>query len=258
MAELRGWLDTPAARGVWVWHAAGGQGKTRLAGYAVAAAASAGWRVGVARHCEDTPGVGQALPAGGDRLLVLVDYAERWPLRDLYRLLADCTARAPVVRVLLLARSIDWWPAAAVECDKLGFAVDTTQPRPLAALATDVPARHELFTAACHRFAQIYELDDPPVFTAAGSLVDDPVYGVTLGLHMAALAAADAHVQGAAAPALSGDVSRYLLDRERCYWVRLHGEDNTDTAAQVVLLACLAGAQLPADGSALLQRTSGL
>ncbi|MEU4626943.1 tetratricopeptide repeat protein [Actinoplanes sp. NPDC023801] len=270
MAELRQWRDEPAVCSVWAWHAPGGQGKTRLGQQLGRETADAGWRVGVATHQDAAPGESGAkplaqpswwLPAGRRPLLLLVDYAERWPLHDLLKFLGDCRPRARKVRVLLLARSVDWWPTVAAELDKRGFtAGGGGQPYLLTALAHDVPGRSRLFEAACRRFAQIYQPDIPAQgwpgqWHPPGDLGDDSVYGITLGIHMAALATVDAHTRQMTPPASAGDVSRYLLDRERSYWSRLHGSapDTVRAAARTVLLACLTGPQPRDDGIRLLE-----
>ncbi|MDI6104611.1 tetratricopeptide repeat protein [Actinoplanes sp. NEAU-A12] len=272
LSELRQWQDAPAARGVWAWHAPGGQGKTRLGRQLGRRSAAAGWRVGVATHQDADPGDADARPLPRQRrwlpgsrrpLLLLVDYAERWPLHDLLRFLSDCRQWAPKVRVLLLARSVDWWPTVAAELHRRGFtAGGDGQPRPLSPLAEDVPGRRWLFETACERFTQIYRPDMPAPgwpgqWNPPGDLGDDSVYGITLGVHMAALAAVDAYTRNTVPPKSAGDVSRYLLDRERSYWARLHGTapDVVRAAARTVLLACLTGSQPPDDGIRLLELT---
>ncbi|MEV4283721.1 tetratricopeptide repeat protein, partial [Actinoplanes xinjiangensis] len=272
MTELRQWQDAAATRSVWAWHGPGGQGKTRLAQQVGRQSTASGWRVGVVSHRDAAPGDVDArplvqpwrwLPASRRPLLLLVDYAERWPLHDLLRLLADCRQRAPKVRVLLLARSVDWWPTVAAELHRLGFiAGGDTQPWPLPALAHDRPGRRRLFETACERFAQIYQSDMPAhgwpgQWKAPGDLGDDSVYGTVLGVHMAALATVDAYTRQTNPPGSAGDVSRYLLDRERSYWARLHGTaaDTVRAAARTVLLACLTGPQTPDAGIRLLELT---
>ncbi|WFE25426.1 tetratricopeptide repeat protein [Solwaraspora sp. WMMD791] len=274
LGALRQWQDDPAVRRVWAWHGPGGQGKTRLAQELGRQSVAAGWRVAVAGHHDAAPPEADAkplgtpwrwLPAGRRPLLLLVDYAERWPVHDLLRLLTDCRSRAPKVRVLLLARSVDWWPTIAAELPRLGYTADTCddgEPRLLAALAGDRQARRALFEAACQRFTEIYQPDRPESgwpdrWQPPGDLGDDRVYGTTLGIHMTALATVNAYTRQAVPPRSAGDVTRYLLDRERAYWARLHGSapDTVTAAARTVLLACLAGPQSRDDGIRLLTRT---
>nr|WP_221382465.1 tetratricopeptide repeat protein [Actinoplanes polyasparticus] len=270
LTALGQWQDDPGVCRAWAWHGPGGQGKTRLAQQLGRQSAAAGWRVAVAGHRDAAPpdvavkplGTPRRwLPAGRRPLLLLVDYAERWPVHDLLRLLADCRSRAPKVRVLLLARSVDWWPTVAAELPRLGY-VDGAEPRPLLALASDGPGRRVLFEAACRRFSEVYQPDMPGSgwpgrWQPPADLGDDRVYGTALGLHMTALATVDAYTRQTAPPATAGDVTGYLLDRERAYWARLHGSapDTVTAAARTVLLACLAGPQTRDDGIRLLALT---
>ncbi|MFJ6154278.1 tetratricopeptide repeat protein, partial [Micromonospora profundi] len=272
LTALQRWQDDPAVRSVWAWHAPGGQGKTRLGQQLGRQSAAAGWRVAVAGHRDAAPADVDAkplgtpwrwLPAGRRPLLLLVDYAERWPLHDLLRLLHDCRTRAPNVRVLLLARSVNWWPTICAELPRLGYSCGGDgEPQPLPALADDGLGRRALFETACRRFTEIYQPDMPAAgwpgrWQPPGGLGDEGVYGTILGIHMAALTTVDAYTRQAVPPASVGDVTRYLLDRERAYWARLHGSapDTVAAAARTVLVACLAGPQSRDDGLGLLKRT---
>ncbi|MFD6756118.1 MULTISPECIES: tetratricopeptide repeat protein [Micromonospora] len=255
LADIRTWRNGPEQRSAWLIHAAGGQGKTRLAARAGEEAAMQGWTVGYARHHDDSPIGGDPVPAGDVPLLLIVDYAERWPQSDLHKLLRYYAVQDGPLRILLLARSIDWWPVTAVECDNLDISIDGRwPPRLLQPLADDQAGRRILFDAACDRFAEIYQVDDLPVLTPAGQL-SDPIYGLTLSLHMAALAAVHAQTYGEDPPQTAADLSRYLLDRERRYWSKLHGEQSVTAAARTVFIAALAGPQSVTDGVALLEHT---
>ncbi|RQX05718.1 hypothetical protein DLJ59_06875 [Micromonospora inaquosa] len=256
LANIQTWCDGPQQRRAWVIHAPGGQGKTRLAARAGEEAAAQGWTVGYARHHDDSPVGGDPVSAGDQPLLLIVDYAERWPQSDLHALLRYHAIHAGQLRVLLLGRSIGWWPATAVECDNLDISVDHERwpPRLLQPLAEDQIDRRTLFDAACRRFAEIYQVSDLPVLTPAGQF-SDPIYALTLSLHMAALAAVHSYASGEDPPRNSADLSRYLLDRERRYWSKLHGEQGVTTAARTVFIAALAGPQTVADGVALLEHT---
>ena len=84
LEELREWLDDPAGpeNALRLLHGPGGQGKTRLA-LKLAADASRGWRVWQAttRTAQTPRTTGRAAPRElGKRALVIVDYAERWPM----------------------------------------------------------------------------------------------------------------------------------------------------------------------------------
>ncbi|MEU5671923.1 tetratricopeptide repeat protein [Micromonospora sp. NPDC047753] len=251
--EIRTWRDGPGRHGVWLIHAAGGQGKTRLANQAAEEAVDAGWAVTVARHRSENPGFGQPMAVADEQpLLMVVDYAERWPQHDLHTLLHRHSGRAGQLRMLLLSRSIDWWAPFDAECDDLG--ISARSPRELPALAGPEADRRVLFEAACRRFAEVYRLTERRTLEPAGRLTDH-LYGLTLGLHMAALAAVDAQANSQEPPQRSADLSQYLLDRERRYWSRLYGEDATTTTARIVFIAGLCGPQRPADARDMLVRT---
>ena len=117
LAELAYWRDNgPRLAFRWL-HAPGGQGKTRLAAQFARQSAGAGWKVVTAIH-----GPGSVLPppgsqdmslAGAAGLLLIVDYADRWPLTHLTWLFSNSLFHQAGVatRVLMLARTHDAWPA---------------------------------------------------------------------------------------------------------------------------------------------------
>jgi hypothetical protein len=251
LGELATWRDEGPRRAARVIHAPGGQGKTRLAARAAEHAASAGWTVGWARHRTDTSGGGAPLTVDPNGcLLIVVDYAERWPLSHLQALLARYARYAGPLRILLLARSLTWWTTAEALCDELG--IITGDPVPLAPLAG--PARQALFDAACRRFAEVCGVPAPAELTVPGGPADR-AYGSVLTLHMAALAVIDAKARDQAPPERARDLSRYLLNREFRYWTALHGEQRCATAARTAFVAAITGALPPHAGAALLART---
>ncbi len=248
--ELTAWRQAGPRRAARLLYAAGGHGKTRLAARAATMAAEAGWAVGWARHRTDTPIGGTPLACADDAaLLVVVDYAERWPLSDLRALLSSQARHGGRLRILLLARSLSWWPTADAICDDLGIV--TGAPRALAPLAASAADRAELFDAACRRFRELYR-SSPAVFTVPGGTADR-AYGSVLTVHMAALAAVDAHARGQQPPRCPGDLSRYLLHREHLYRTALHG--TAPGAGRTAFLACLTGAMRYRDAAGLLVRT---
>ena len=224
LAALRHWRDAaPAGRAALLVHGPGGQGKTRLAAQFAAESRSAGWRVVAARHTGDGSGGhrfsgGQAGgPAGPGGLLVLVDYAERWPAEDLLSLADDPAVAGSVpVRLLLAARSAGWWAGVRHEFTERRFRSGQLRLGPLAAAA----GRGDLFDEARDRFAAVlgvpgaYRIQRPPN-------LGEEAFGLVLAVHMAALAAVDAHARGQRAPADPAALSAYLLDRELAYWQRL-------------------------------------
>jgi tetratricopeptide (TPR) repeat protein len=160
---LLGWMMGGDDVRVRLVHAAGGQGKTRLALEAVARlnASGLGWQAGLLGHAQ----LEAALAPGTDRLAALlarrgtggifiaIDYAET--RQDQLRALAAVLEEAPEggpIRVLLLARTDSWWR----ECLQ---GMDTARRLPFeeTAIAADFgiapPAIPAFFEAACGAFA---------------------------------------------------------------------------------------------------------
>jgi hypothetical protein len=110
LEDLRRWRDSAARVSVRWMHGPGGQGKTRLADEAAEQAVAAGWLVVTAVH-----GPGQVHPPPGSQdlrgkaagVLLIVDYADRWPLSHLIWLLNNALIHRTEVpaRVLLLGRT---------------------------------------------------------------------------------------------------------------------------------------------------------
>jgi len=145
--DLAAWRDDSVRLAVRLVHGPGGQGKTRLAARFAALSAAAGWTVWTGR--QDTaliPGSPPPELAAGQGVLVVVDYAERWPLADLFGLLADrrLSADAPV-RVVLLARPAGaWWASLSHRLDDQDVAVSDLRLEPVA----DSAASGEVLTVA--------------------------------------------------------------------------------------------------------------
>ena len=267
LRSLREWFDEPDRVAVRLVHGPGGQGKTRLAQHFAEEAAHRH----VVWQALHSPAPGSpsrlAVPEAG-RILVLVDYADRWPAADLYALVADLVNAArhtgATVRVLLLARSTgSWWSAMRTRVDSdLGVAVDAQALTPL---ATGQPYREELFRSARDRFAQamgVSGADDLP----PPAELSTAAFAQVLSVHMAALVAVDAVLRGIEPPAAEEHrLSEYLLHRERAYWHHLHHRPVEPLAAtptelgRTVYVATLTGALTPAvAGTALsLARVSG-
>ncbi|MFG2983847.1 tetratricopeptide repeat protein [Streptomyces sp. NPDC048258] len=269
LRELADWRDGGDGGLAVRWlHGPGGRGKTRLADELAATSARRGWKTIVARHG------GAVVPESGgshdgrvgDRrgLLVLVDYADRWPLRDLAWLFANSvlgggSGRRTPVRVLLLARTAHAWPAVK---SMIGDRAATSD-RELAALPGDPGGREYVFAAARARFSELYRR--PDAATAPSSLpLEHPAFGLTLTVHMAALVAVDAHVHGRRPPHDTAGLSAYLLEREHEHWRRLYenaaaGLDfrtSPDDMASVAFVASLTGASTWEDGAAALERAA--
>ncbi|RRO17961.1 tetratricopeptide repeat protein [Saccharopolyspora rhizosphaerae] len=221
--RLREWRDAgPRMAARWL-HAPGGQGKTRLASRFAADSLAEGWKVVTATHGPGTvlppPGSQDLRTTGRTGLLLLVDYADRWPLTHLTWLLSNAVLHQSAVpaRVLLLARSADAWPAvrAALANHQAG-----TSTQRLPDLPDDTGQRAEMFHAARDGFARRYGVEGAARIEPPGPL-EDPDFGLTLAVHVAALVAVDAHVAGRRPPADMANLTTYLLDREHLHWTNL-------------------------------------
>ncbi len=267
LAQLREWRDGgPRLAARWL-HGPGGQGKSRLAAQLAADSETAGWKVIAAFHGPDadTPKPGsqdmQLTDAAG--LLVIVDYADRWRLTNMTWLLKNALLHHDKVptRVLMVARDADSWPAIRAILDTYQAGTSGHQ---LPGLGPEPGVRSSMFTTARDSFAVIYGLAHPAGIGPPGSL-DGPEFGLTLAVHMAALAAVDAQATGQRPPAEPGALSMYLLDRERLHWARLYGDgaaiagddDKCRTPPTVmnraVFTAALTGTVTRSVGTALLE-----
>ncbi|MGA5895118.1 tetratricopeptide repeat protein [Streptomyces venetus] len=265
LADLRGWCGSRPTRAARWLHAPGGQGKTRLAHELARDRAAAGWKVVTA-----TEGPGGVLPppgsqdlrtAGSAGLLLLVDYADRWPLASLTWLFSNSLLhRTDIpVRVLLLGRTADLWPALRASLANTQVSASSQALPPLDA---DGPgARTTMFRAARDAFADRYGIDPP---STRVDLTDD-AFALTLAVHMAALVAVDADAcgldtppQGPGRTSLEG-LTIYLLDREQLNWARMHtgrrhGRIGTPPTVmnRTVYTASLVGTQPVAEGTMLV------
>jgi tetratricopeptide (TPR) repeat protein len=271
LAELRDWRQSAPRLGMRWLHGPAGSGKTRLADEfaAESAAPPVGWKVVTATH-----GPGTVLGADNQQdlrldgtagLLVVVDYADRWPLTHLTWLFSNRIFHrvgAPT-RVLLLARGSDAWPAVRA-------ALTDHQPATSSQLLEPLPDgdshRATMFRAARDSFAGRYELSDPAGIPPPEGL-EHTDFGLTLAVHMAALVAVDAHAAGTEPPAGVAGLTVYLLDREHAHWARLYGDGTHEPNPverrygtpphdmnQAVFIAALTGAVAEPAGMAILQR----
>ncbi|TDC79714.1 tetratricopeptide repeat protein [Streptomyces hainanensis] len=176
--------------------------------------------------------------------MLVVDYADQWPLPHLTWLFSNALLHRPGLptRLLLLGRSADAWPAVRATLADLQAATAGHPLAPLAAEDRDDPGRTEhdvgggrpdaaagsgerarMFRAARDSFAVRHDL--PTASGIAAGIappmpLDGPDFGLTLTVHMAALVAVDSHLAGRRPPRDAAGLSVYLLDREQRQWAR--------------------------------------
>ena len=219
----------------------------------------------LARHRSEVASAGggdETLTVRPTGLVLVVDYAERWPLEDLITLVRQHRdAARDRLRLLLLSRPTGtWWQGLAHQFGKLDIHdVDAVKFEPL----PDTPAvRIGMYTAARDRFAEIFALADPTRIPLPRHL-DDPVFALTLTIHMRALIDVDAASRGRRPPTGNGQaaLSSYLLDREHDHWRSSHdqgyGPVQTDerTMARTVYVATLTRSLPSVDAAQALGRT---
>jgi tetratricopeptide (TPR) repeat protein len=253
VADLDTWRrDGPRLGACWL-HGPGGAGKSRLAGRVAERAAADGWKVVTAAH-----GPGTVLPPPGSQdlrldgaagVLLIVDYADRWPAGHLAWLLRNTVLHqlGKPSRVLLLARTPDV-PATVRD------AVDRVILHALSPLPVEAGGRDRMFVAARDGFATHYEIDPATVESPAS--LDAPDMGLVLAVHMAALVAVDSRVTGGSPPSDVAGLTVYLLDRENQHWAVRAVATSPRVMNQTVFTAALTGAVDRRGGVALLGRAA--
>ncbi|MFJ9953223.1 hypothetical protein [Kitasatospora sp. NPDC091207] len=232
LGRLRAWRDQPARTAVRWLHGPGGAGKSRLAARFAAECADAGWLVVDAVHGTDThpPAEGSQDLRTDHRagVLILVDYADRWPDVHLAWLFHNGLLRGELpARVLLVARSVRPWPALRAQLGRRRLPTELSD-QPLEPLADSgrEAERARMFEAARRGFAAHYP--DPGALEALRPPHEDlarPDFGLTLAVHMAALTAVDARAAGREPPEDLAGMTAYLLDREHENWRRPDARD---------------------------------
>jgi tetratricopeptide (TPR) repeat protein len=236
---LTAWRDGPdPGLSVRLISGPGGQGKTRLATRLAELSARDGWAVATARHASEAAAVSagdQHLAVHREGLLMVVDYAERWPMPDVLALLRQHrdAARTPL-RVLLVARPAGWWHALDHQLGKIG--ITDTGHLPVGPLTPTVEERRAAFISARDRFAEALGLDEPARISPPPRL-DDEAFGLVLTVHMAALAAVEALTRGDRAEDDPSALSAYLLGRERDHWTALHNDGRGTVGSRPPVLA---------------------
>ncbi|MFB8002039.1 tetratricopeptide repeat protein [Nocardia sp. NPDC056000] len=247
--SLNEWLETPESLSVRLYYGKGGQGKTRLAQRIAEESSSKGWHSFNATHTADssTGPHNRSISAAGS-VLIIVDYADRWPLSHLHALVSDFNlgpnSHPYKVRILMLARSArSWWPALAGSIDsELGVESDSTELRPL----ETATLRAEIIATAAASFADALALEfDSKVELHGSPLLFDGELETALSMHMAALVAVDAYHRGEEMPANQIALSAYLLRREFAYWGIMHEQrlisTNPDIMQRSAITATLTG-----------------
>ncbi|WP_367575187.1 tetratricopeptide repeat protein [Streptomyces griseoaurantiacus] len=264
--ELARWRDDPAPQlAVRLVHGPGGQGKTRLAARFADLSRQAAWTVWqtTVNETDADPIATSPTPETGTGILLVVDYAERWPTPDLRRLLQEPLlhrTRAPV-RILLLARPAGiWWESLETWIDDTLDA--PAESHPLLPLAGAPGARDDLFRQARDRFTDHLGLppDQAARIVPPPDLDTDTDYAQVLTIHIAALAAVDARLHDESAPTNPARASAYLLKRERALWSALHQSPSQklsttpDAMGRAVLTATLTRPLARAHGQSALAR----
>ncbi|WP_432984169.1 tetratricopeptide repeat protein [Dactylosporangium sp. CA-233914] len=261
LESLINWRDSGPRLSVLFLHGPGGQGKTRIAAKFAELSKEAEWRVVHARHGGDRtsmPDGSQFVgPGESPGLLLLVDYADRWPHSHLEWLFRNRLLHTPVpTRVLLIGRSVHGWPALQ---HALTEVYADTQDLVLPPLDRTVAERQITFEAARDRYSDLYGVDRRDEIGPPSGL-EDSSYELVLSLHMAALVAVDAYRHGVVPPSKPAHLSAYLLNREHAHWFRLHGRvehggtfrTEPTLIARTAFVASLVGQQPKASAVALL------
>ncbi|MER6313119.1 tetratricopeptide repeat protein [Streptomyces sp. NPDC001581] len=243
--DLREWRDAENASSALLLHGPGGQGKSRVAEEFARQCQDEGWTVFQVRHGSDrTTPAHTSVPEANreaEGLLLIVDYADRWPGRDLTDFMTDCTGQGdPALRMLFIARAATgWWSMPSKHLWDLDAQVEE---RELPALTEEID-RGTLFAAAYDHFGEALDVTDPP--RTPPDLSGDG-FATVLAVHMKALAEVDAPRCGQEPPRSPAEISMYLLLREQTYWEQLRAAGQVSvspgTFARTVYAATLTGA----------------
>ncbi|GHH38981.1 P-loop NTPase [Lentzea cavernae] len=256
LTALAAWRDAPvASMSALLVHGPGGQGKSRLAARFADLSAAGGWEVALARHASEATSSDVAfVPRATGGVLVVVDYADRWPHLELVALLREVGQLGEPVRVLLIGRTVQWWPALRGELREIGAEVgDLLLPE----FARGVGERERAFVAARDRFGAVLGVSAPVDEVARG--LDGDEFGQVLTIHMAALVTAlRARHPGGPMPDSVEGIAAYLLDRERMGWERLQPRPEFKTSsadmARAVFTSVLSDSMSHREGVARLTR----
>ncbi|MER6443724.1 tetratricopeptide repeat protein [Streptomyces venezuelae] len=287
LEQLSAWRDSPRRSDVLLVHGAGGQGKTRLAQHFAERTLAEGWRVaralpgtgpGTGPGPGSEPGAAPLAEGAAARLLVVVDYADRWPFNSISDLVDQQMRRhGAASRVLLLARHPGaWWERLAQSLERFGIAPLVLALSPLAVTPR---AGEVLFRSSVARFAEVLGVDP----RAADGVRPPAEVGRTMDSALSIQAAALLAVESLASPPVgrpetpetaetsetsetsetpgtpgTSTQSADLLRREFGHWRALHASRKLTTTpeqmARLVFVATLTRPLRPAQAAAALLR----
>jgi len=224
LSELTRWLAGDAVKAAKLITGTGGQGKTRLALEVARHAQKHRYLVLIAHHKDDGGLTGPVvdIPAlrKRQRVMVVVDYADRWPYGDLRGLFEQLSPnRHRHLRVLMLARSDHFWnelKGALRDFDTSAHLLE-----PLEDNAEGRNEREELFDKAVTVFADHLEVDVGRLPRPA--TLHSSAFGLMLAVQMAALVSVLTvrEQAGSRREELASDpaaASRYLIGQEVRHW----------------------------------------
>jgi tetratricopeptide (TPR) repeat protein len=257
---LREWLRSgPRLAARW-FHGPAGQGKSRLADQLAQEAAVDGWKVVVAIHGSHafplSPGSQDVRAGDAAGLLVVIDYADAWPLSHLAWLFGNVLLQQMGIptRVLLLARTAEAWPAVRATLVNHGAGPSTQM---LTGISESASERRTVFEVARNAFARYFDINDPETIEPPASL-DNHEFALTLALHIAALAAVDFRANANSDLDASADLTAYLLRREQYRWSLMSDAQRLRTTPSLfrrsVYVASLTGGLPVAEAVAVLGR----
>lgn len=244
--QLTTWRDCQERVLISVTHGPGGQGKTRLATEFGRRSAST-FTVLRARLRE--PGIDGHLTHGkrGDlrsrRILLVVDYADRWPTSQLMSLISQqVAADHETLRIMLLCRSNTWTSSLNYQLSRLNVPAFARIPAgTLGAVGRNPAEQQTLYESARDSFAKLRNMSRSDLVPAPDLFHKDATMPV-LAIQMAALVHLDGDAGDADLPTDPNEVADYLLEREHAWWGRsFPGQHCTDPVimARAVFLAVL-------------------
>jgi tetratricopeptide (TPR) repeat protein/nucleoside phosphorylase len=258
LEELRAWCQEPEPVCAMLLYGAGGAGKTRLLIEGCDQLRQHGWLAGFLVSPVRLERF-QALLAGGQDTLVVIDYAEsHWGLPGLLEAVARRRdeGRQGRFRLVLLAREpADWWSALLASSEAVRALFGHSGPRRLAPVAADqVAERYEVFQEATQHLASLL---NRPVLGLPPPDLSNSRFERVLYIHLAALATLEGWP-----PSAEGLIGE-LLDHEERLW-RTHLLDRVPPGSEglkkarraVTALTLLGGASSQQEAEELLRRVN--